>query len=83
MQTHSFSTDRWSPDKIWHHEAIVQWQGESFRAEGLQNVSIPCDSSHEIFYVSIIIIMCECVGWEGGRRHDVAVALQLYAELIN
>lgn len=43
--------DSWSPDVIWLHDGIVQWNGESFKAEGPQNVAIPCDSSQECFYV--------------------------------
>lgn len=45
---------RWSPDVIWVHDVVVQWNGESFRAEGLRNVAIPCDSSQECFYVSYL-----------------------------
>ena len=41
----------WSPDQFWVYDAVVQCNGESFRAEGLSNVAIPCDSSQECFYV--------------------------------
>ena len=44
---------RWSPDMMCPYEAVVQWNGESFKGEGPQNVSIPCDSSQECFYVSL------------------------------
>lgn len=43
----------WSPSVIWLHDMVVQWNGESFRAEGPRNVAIPCDSSQECFYVSV------------------------------
>ena len=42
----------WSPDQIWMYDALVQWNGESFRADGLSNVAIPCESTQEAFYVS-------------------------------
>ena len=45
------TTNRWSPDMVWPCDAVVQWNGESFKGEGPQNVSIPCNSSQEFFYV--------------------------------
>ena len=33
------------------YDALVQWNGESFRADGLSNVAIPCESTQEAFYV--------------------------------
>ena len=44
---------RWSPDAIWCDGMNVQWNGEFFKAEGPQNVAIPCDSSQECFYVCV------------------------------
>ncbi len=41
----------WSPTVTWHYDAVVQWNGESFKGEGVFNVAIPCDSSQEFFYV--------------------------------
>ena len=46
----------WSLDTIWPYDVVVQWNGESFKGEGLQNVVIPCDSSQECFYVSLIVV---------------------------
>lgn len=37
---------------IWPCETVVQWNGESFKGDGPQNVSIPCNTSQEFFYVS-------------------------------
>jgi hypothetical protein len=48
--THSDTHNLWSPDYIWPCETVVQWNGESFKGEGPQNVSIPCNSSQEFFY---------------------------------
>lgn len=39
---------------IWRYETVVQWNGESFKGEGVFNMAIPCDSSQEFFYVSLI-----------------------------
>lgn len=48
---HNEKAEIWSPNKVWLRDAIVQWNGESFKAEGLHNVAIPCDSSQECFYL--------------------------------
>jgi hypothetical protein len=48
--THSDTHNVWCPDMVWPCEAVVQWNGESFKGEGPQNVSIPCNSSQEFFY---------------------------------
>ena len=47
---------------VWVHDVVVQWNGESFRAEGPRNVAIPCDSSQECFYVSTLGTPLGCVG---------------------
>ena len=43
--------NRWSGDCKWPYDAVVEWNTEYFKGEGLQNVAVPCDSSQECFYV--------------------------------
>ena len=54
MIIYNLNNYSWSPDVVWLHGMIVQWNGESFRAEGPQNVAIPCVSSQECFYVCLL-----------------------------
>ena len=42
----------------WHYNNVVQWNGESFKGEGVFNVAIPCDSSQEFFYVCKTVSVC-------------------------
>ena len=53
---------RWSADKKWPFDAVVEFNNECFKGEGPQNVAIPCDSSQECFYVrnSITYMYCTC-----------------------
>ena len=57
----------WSPDTIWPYDVVVQWNGESFKGEGLQNVAIPCDSSQECFYVSYLTVLYM---WQPRSSHN-------------
>lgn len=48
---HNDNANVWSPDVIWPYDSVVQWNGESFKGEGLQNVAVPCNSSQECFFL--------------------------------
>jgi hypothetical protein len=45
------NSQKWVSDKKWSFDSVVELNNEYFKAEGPQNVAIPCDSSHEFFYV--------------------------------